>query len=172
MFKYSNHLNTWLVWYSNGRFVLGCQIIRYSNGGLKKPVYGPKCLVFKWSFKSRDFFWQKWNCDLGNIFNHHWLVLGILEKSPKTCRVASLFGTFQLPDFVTTKYLVTWNLASLVHLISSLLIKRPTSMVECTVGSEYQKVCYSNGQKEVGPQMVRYSNGRYSDPHNTSKRSP
>ena len=23
--------------------------------GLKKPVYGPKCPVFKWSIKSRDF---------------------------------------------------------------------------------------------------------------------
>ena len=66
---YSNHLNTGLVWYSNGRFVSGCQMVRYSNGGqktgLKKPVaqdnglvtpdYGPQCLVFKWSAKSRDF---------------------------------------------------------------------------------------------------------------------
>ena len=23
--------------------------------GLKQPVYGPKCTVFKWSAKSRDF---------------------------------------------------------------------------------------------------------------------
>ena len=29
------HLNTELVWYSNGRFVSGCQMVRYSNGGLK-----------------------------------------------------------------------------------------------------------------------------------------
>ena len=34
--KYSNHLNTGLVWYLNGRFVSGCQIVRLSNGGLKK----------------------------------------------------------------------------------------------------------------------------------------
>ena len=34
-FTYSNHLNTGLVWYSNGRFVSGCQMVRYSNGGLK-----------------------------------------------------------------------------------------------------------------------------------------
>ena len=37
----------------------GCQMFRYSNdgpkNGLKKPGYGPKCLVFKWSAKSRDF---------------------------------------------------------------------------------------------------------------------
>ena len=56
---YSNHLNTGLVWYSNGSFVSGCQTVRYLNGGLKtglkKPVYGPKCLVFKWSAKSCDF---------------------------------------------------------------------------------------------------------------------
>ena len=44
---YSNHLNIGLVWYSNGRFVSGSQMVRYSNVGLKtrlkKPVYGPKC---------------------------------------------------------------------------------------------------------------------------------
>ena len=34
-FLYSYHLNTGLVWYSNGRFVSGCQMVRYSNGGLK-----------------------------------------------------------------------------------------------------------------------------------------
>ena len=55
---HSNRLNTGLVWYSNGRFVLVCQMAQYPNGGLKsalkKPVYGPKCLVFKWSAKSRD----------------------------------------------------------------------------------------------------------------------
>ena len=55
----SNHLNTRLVWYSNGRFVSGCQIFRYSNGGLKtrlkNPVYGPKCPVLESSAKSRDY---------------------------------------------------------------------------------------------------------------------
>ena len=47
---YSNHLKTGLVWYSNGRFVSGCQMVQYLNGGLKtmlkKPVYGPKCQVW------------------------------------------------------------------------------------------------------------------------------
>ena len=56
---YSNHLKTGLEWYSNGRFVFGCQMVGYTNGGmktgLKKPVYGPKYQVFKWSVKSRDF---------------------------------------------------------------------------------------------------------------------
>ena len=56
---HSNHLNTGLVWYLNGRFVSGCQMVRYSNGGLKtrlkKPVYGPKCPVFEWFAKSCDF---------------------------------------------------------------------------------------------------------------------
>ena len=55
---YSNHLNTGLVWYSNDIFVSGCQMVRYSNGGLKtgqkNPVYGPKCPVLKWSAKSCD----------------------------------------------------------------------------------------------------------------------
>ena len=32
---YSNHLNTGLVWYSNGRFGSGYQMVWYSNGGLK-----------------------------------------------------------------------------------------------------------------------------------------
>ena len=53
---YSNHLNTRLVVHWNGKFVSSCQTIRYLNGGLttglKKPVYGPKCLVFEWSTKS------------------------------------------------------------------------------------------------------------------------
>ena len=44
-YEYSIHLNTGLVGYLNGRFVSGCQMVRYSNGGLKtglkKPVYGP-----------------------------------------------------------------------------------------------------------------------------------
>ena len=31
---YTNHLNTGLVWYSNG-IVSGCQKVQYSNGGLK-----------------------------------------------------------------------------------------------------------------------------------------
>ena len=56
-FRY--HLKTGLVWYSNGRFVSGCQMVGYSNGGLKtrlkKPIYGPKCPVFKWPAKSSDF---------------------------------------------------------------------------------------------------------------------
>ena len=55
---YSNHLNTRLVQYSNSRFVSGCQMVQYSNcglkTGLKKPVYVPKCLAFEWSTKSRD----------------------------------------------------------------------------------------------------------------------
>ena len=57
--EYSNHLNTGLVWFLNGRFVSGSQMARYSHGGqksgLKKLVYGPKCPVFKWSAKSRHF---------------------------------------------------------------------------------------------------------------------
>ena len=57
---YSNHLKTGQVWYSNGRCVSGCQMVRYSNGGLKtglkkSVVYVPKCLVFEWSPKSHDF---------------------------------------------------------------------------------------------------------------------
>ena len=32
---YCNHLNTRLVCYLNGRFVSGCRMVRYSNGGLK-----------------------------------------------------------------------------------------------------------------------------------------
>ena len=31
----SNHLNIGLVWYSIGRLVSGCQMVQYSNGGLK-----------------------------------------------------------------------------------------------------------------------------------------
>ena len=34
-YLYSNHLNTGLVWYSNGRFMSGCQMVWYLNGGLK-----------------------------------------------------------------------------------------------------------------------------------------
>ena len=40
---YSNHPNTGLVWYSNGRFVSGCQMVRYLNGGLKT---GQKKILF------------------------------------------------------------------------------------------------------------------------------
>ena len=32
---YSNHLNIRLVWYSDGRFVSGCQVVWYLKGGLK-----------------------------------------------------------------------------------------------------------------------------------------
>ena len=39
-------------------FMSSCQMVRYSNGGLKtglkKPEYGPKCPVFKWSTKLCD----------------------------------------------------------------------------------------------------------------------
>ena len=65
--QYNNRLNTGLVWYSNGRFVSGCQMVQivlYSNGptshmtfpfekwmpllsGIQmNPVF--KCSVFKW----------------------------------------------------------------------------------------------------------------------------
>ena len=33
--EYSSHLKTRLVWYSNGIFVSGCQMVWYLNGGLK-----------------------------------------------------------------------------------------------------------------------------------------
>ena len=32
---YCNHLNTGQVWYSNGSFVSGCQMVLCLNGGLK-----------------------------------------------------------------------------------------------------------------------------------------
>ena len=51
--KYSNHLNTGLVWYLNGRFVSGGQMVRYSNGGLKigikKPVWFKMSGICLWS---------------------------------------------------------------------------------------------------------------------------
>ena len=57
--RYSNHLNTGLVWYSNGRFVSGCKMVCIQmvvwKPYWKKPVYGPKCPVFKMSAKSCDF---------------------------------------------------------------------------------------------------------------------
>ena len=57
--KYSKHLKTELVRYSNGIFMSGCKMIWSLNGGLKtgpkKPVYAPKCLVFKRSAESCDF---------------------------------------------------------------------------------------------------------------------
>ena len=46
--KYSNHLNTGLVRYLNGRFVSGCQMVRYTNGGLKTGLK-KACLWFKMS---------------------------------------------------------------------------------------------------------------------------
>ena len=57
--EYRNNLKSGLVRYTNGRFVSSCQTVRYPNGGLKtglkKPVYGPKCLVLKCSAKPHDF---------------------------------------------------------------------------------------------------------------------
>ena len=56
--KYSNHLNTRQVGYSNGRFELGSQMVQYTNGGLntrlKKACLWSNGLVFKWSVKLRD----------------------------------------------------------------------------------------------------------------------
>ena len=40
--NYSNHLNTGLVWYSNGGFVFGCQMVWCSNDGLKKACFWSK----------------------------------------------------------------------------------------------------------------------------------
>ena len=52
----SNHLNTGLVWYSNFRFVSSCQMVRFQmvvwKLDWKKPVYGPKCSVFRWIWYS------------------------------------------------------------------------------------------------------------------------
>ena len=54
----SNHLKTRLVWYSNSKFASGCQVVWYLNDGLKtglkKPVNGPICQLFKWCAKSQD----------------------------------------------------------------------------------------------------------------------
>ena len=41
LIHYSNHLNIRLVWYSNGRFVFGCQMVRYLHGGLKTRLKKP-----------------------------------------------------------------------------------------------------------------------------------
>ena len=38
---YSNHLNNGLVWYLNSRYVFGCQMVQYSNGGLKTGLKKP-----------------------------------------------------------------------------------------------------------------------------------
>ena len=46
IFRYSNHLNTRLVWYWNVRFVSGCQMVQSSNVGLKT---GPEKKAFLWS---------------------------------------------------------------------------------------------------------------------------
>ena len=35
----SNHMNTGLVWYSNGRFVSSCQVVQYSNGQNWKSLF-------------------------------------------------------------------------------------------------------------------------------------
>ena len=35
IFTKSNHLNAELLWYSNGRLVSSCQMVPYSNDGLK-----------------------------------------------------------------------------------------------------------------------------------------
>ena len=47
----------WMPW--GYQAVSSCQPFQYSNAGLKtglkKACYGPKCTVFKWSTKSRDF---------------------------------------------------------------------------------------------------------------------
>ena len=47
--RYSDHLNTELVWYSNDRFVSGCQMVRYLNGGLKTGLK-KACLWSKMSY--------------------------------------------------------------------------------------------------------------------------
>ena len=57
---YSNHLNSGLVQYSNGRFV--CTVVKWSSIQMvvwkpdwKKPVCGQKCPVCEWSGKSHYF---------------------------------------------------------------------------------------------------------------------
>ena len=57
-----------LVQYSNGRFVSGCWMVRYSNGGLEKPVCGPKCPLFELSAKSCDF--TIWILDTWSVRQH------------------------------------------------------------------------------------------------------
>ena len=47
VFRYSNHLKTGLVLYSNGRFVSGCQMVRYLGG--MKTVLKKACLWSKMS---------------------------------------------------------------------------------------------------------------------------
>ena len=65
--KYNKHLNTGLVWYSNGRFVSGCQTVRYSNVGLKNGQKKPDIEVptlggiHRWRHASLDnFYWMKY----------------------------------------------------------------------------------------------------------------
>ena len=49
--EYSNHLNTGLAWYSNGRFVSGCQMAWYLNGEYRTPILASlqMSLVFRCS---------------------------------------------------------------------------------------------------------------------------
>ena len=50
---YSRHLNTGLVWFSNGLKVSGCQMVQFLNVHLKTgqicPKTGQVCPVFEWS---------------------------------------------------------------------------------------------------------------------------
>ena len=70
--NYSNHLNTRLLWYSNGRFVSGCQMVRIQmvvwKPDWKKPVNSPTYpleLNNKQAQLSKE--WIMWNNVIGCV---------------------------------------------------------------------------------------------------------
>ena len=137
--QYSNHLNTGLIWYLNGRFVLkcvlfGCIQMVVWKPDWKKTVYGPKCPVSKWSTKSHD--------------------LTLWMPDSHTVRYSDGYYNCQS---MSPKYpisLLQWGL------------KIRTWNTECHPNTEHFKVRISNGPfKNQTFQNGRFSLGRFISKH-------
>ena len=120
-FEYSNHLNTALVWYWNGRFVSRCQMV-FWKPDFKKPIYGPKCPVFEWSAKSHDFtIWilethTVWYSDESGI-----KVLGIQMVTVQVVQFCDSDVCYSDPHclvLIPRKLNNSWMAAELSHLLS------------------------------------------------------
>ena len=114
--QYSNPLNAGLIWYPNGRLVPGCQIVRYSNGGLKTGLKSlfmvqnvrylngpPSHLNTRHSLYTKRlyFYWKKARKSrVDSLLLSHWKYRGNRACLPKTEKTKQ--EHFASPTILTT----------------------------------------------------------------------
>ena len=121
---YSNHLNTGLVWYSKGRFVSGCQMVWYPNGGpkikLKKACLWSKIfgiwmvrqVTWLYHLNTRCPYYPVFRCSVFRWILYYIFFWFRFRPWQNRCCQRKLFST-KNQKFLTQEILSRWNKSKL-----------------------------------------------------------